>query len=256
MLKEFSKGFQSFLKAPRFILKHKLGWALLVPIFLNIIFLSLGFGIFSSLSNLSSDYLTTYLETALDGFEGSGVVLSFIRGLLWVLFELAFLLLYAYVGGFIVLMILSPLLAYLSEKTEELIDGTTYPFSWPQFLKDIWRGILVALRSLFYELLLTLTIFIVTLIPVVNLVGPALFFLVTSYFYGYSFLDYNLERRRLTSKHSESYVFKHKGMAIGVGAPYALLLIIPVIGPSLAGFAAIFGTVAATITWKEVEKNG
>ena len=255
MLKEFTKGFQNFLKAPRFLLKHKLGWALLVPIFLNIILLSLGIGIFSSLSDLSSDYLSSYLETVLGTFEGAGVILSVVRGVLWLLFELAFLLLYAYVGGFLVLIILSPLLAYLSERTEELIDGTTYPFNWGQFVKDIWRGVLVALRSLFYELILTLSILIITLIPVVNLASPVLFFLVTSYFYGYSFLDYNLERKRLTSKGSESYVFQHKGMAIGVGAPYALLLIIPFIGPSLAGFAAIFGTIAATRTWKAVEQS-
>jgi len=252
MLSEFYIGVKNFLRAPRFIFKHNLAWVLLVPIVLNIILVVLGFGATGRLSEMLTEFVQTSFGDAL--FSGDSYIGSAIEWVFWLLFKLAFLFVYAYVGGFIVLMILSPLLAYISERTEEIEDGTTYPFSWSQFFQDILRGIGVAGRSLFYELLVSFIVLLITFIPGLNLVTPILFFAVTAYFYGYSFMDYNLERRRLSSKSSQTYIFNHKAMTIGVGSPYALLVLLPVIGPSFAGIAAIFGTVAATLTWKEVEK--
>jgi CysZ protein len=254
MLKELVLGIGNFLKAPRFLFKHKLGWALLVPIFLNILFMSLGWGATSELTDLVATPINEYVESLLGSEANKGWILETIEWFFWILLKLAFFLLYAYVGGFLVLILMSPLLAYLSERTEEIIDGTTYPFNFSQFVKDILRGVVVAIRSLVYELLLTIAILVLTFVPGVNLAVPVLLFTVTAYFYGYSFLDYNLERRRLNSKESTSYVLQHKGMAVGVGLPYAVLLIVPVIGPSLAGFSAIFGTIAATVTWKNTER--
>ncbi len=253
MLKELVLGIRNFFKAPKFLLQHKLGWALLVPIFLNILFLLLGWGATSELTDLVATPISEYVESLLGGETNKGWILETIEWFFWILLKLAFFLLYTYIGGFLVLILMSPLLAYLSERTEEIIDGTTYPFVFTQFVKDILRGVVVAIRSLVYELLLTVAILVLTFVPGVNLAVPVLLFTVAAYFYGYSFLDYNLERRRFNSKESTSYVFRHKGMAMGVGLPYAVVLLVPVIGPSLAGFSAIFGTIAATITWKKTE---
>lgn len=252
MLKEFFIGVSSVSKAPRFLWNHGLLWVLIVPVMLNIGLLVFGFSLTGNLSEITYAYVSDFFE--LDS-EDSWFLSGTAQWFLIILFKLVFFLLFAYVGGFIVLMLISPLLAYLSEKTEQIVTGTDYPFVFSRFLKDIGRGVLVAGRNMIYEVLLTLAILLLALIPVVNIVSPVLLFLVSAYYYGFSFLDYNLERRKVGMSESVNYFKKHKLLAIGVAAPFSLLLLIPIIGTSLAGFAAIFSTVGGTLSMIELDNN-
>ena len=73
-------------------------------------------------------------------------------------------------------------------------------------------------------------------------------FLVSSYFYGFAFIDYTNERRRLTISQSVDFIRKNKGMAIGNGFVFALAMLVPFCGTTIAGFIAIISVVAATIS--------
>ena len=66
-------------------------------------------------------------------------------------------------------------------------------------------------------------------------------------FYGFSFIDYTNERRRLSVKQSVAFIRQNKGVAVTNGAVFSLLLMIPFCGYSLAGFGAIISVVAATL---------
>ena len=67
-------------------------------------------------------------------------------------------------------------------------------------------------------------------------------FLVQSYYAGFGNFDYYLERRA-TVKESVRYIRQKRGLVIGNGAGFMLLLLIPVLGLFLA---PVMSTIAAT----------
>jgi len=251
----FSVGFRNYFKAVPFIFNNKLWWVFLIPFLLNIVLYSSGFVLMDYLGDISGGYITDWIQG-----RGESKFLEMLPGILvWLakfLIQALFFILFAFFNGYIILIIMSPLFAWLSERTDQIINGNDYPFKWGQFFSDIWRGILIAARNLFYELGITVLVFITTLIPILNLVtGPlvAVFlFLISSYFYGFSYMDYTSERKRLSVKESILLIRKYKGMAIANGALFSFTLFIPFCGVTLAGFTAVIATVGATLSMNEI----
>lgn len=147
---------------------------------------------------------------------------------------------------YITLILLSPILAFLSEKVEKIVTGNDYPFEWDQFMRDIWRGVLIALRNMVIEYGIAIPCFIITLIfPPLYIVVKPFQWTLGWYFYGFAMLDYANERRRLSVGESVRFVRKHKGVAIGNGWLFAVFMWIPIIGIMLAPITAC---VAATLS--------
>ena len=96
---------------------------------------------------------------------------------------------------------MAPVMAYLSEKTEQILTGKAFPFNLGQFMKDVFRGIVMALRNLVIELFLTACLLLLAFVPVIGISSTFLIFLVESYFLGFSMLDYYYERKRYTIKY-------------------------------------------------------
>jgi CysZ protein len=159
---------------------------------------------------------------------------------------------FAYWGGYITLIALSPLLAYLSERTEEIVSGKKYPFNTAQFIWGIARGIVIALRNLFIETCWMILLFILGFIPVIGWLGAIVLFIISAYFYGFSFLDYTSERRRMKIGESIRFVRKYKWLAVTNGSVFSLFLLIPFCGVLLSGFAAIVAVVAATLAVSKI----
>ncbi|MDA3893747.1 MAG: EI24 domain-containing protein [Salinivirgaceae bacterium] len=247
----FSTGFSSFFKAIPFIFKNKLAWTFLIPLILYIIIYAGGFTYMDHLGDIVSNYITRWLE-----YNGDSNFLQKLPGILsWIakfLIQILFFFIFAYFSGYIILIILSPLFAWLSERTDQIINATNYPFEWKQFAKDIWRGILIALRNLLLELGITILVIVATFIPVLNIISGPLagifLFIASSYFYGFSFMDYTCERKRLKVKESILFVKRNKGMAIANGMLFSISLFIPFLG----GFVAIIATVGATMAMNEI----
>ena len=53
-------------------------------------------------------------------------------------------------------------------------------------------------------------------------------FLIGFFYYGFAFLDYINERRRLDIVESILFVRKNRGLAIAIGSIYSLLILVPV----------------------------
>ena len=247
----FLTGFNSFFKAIPFIFKNKLSWIFFIPLLLYIIIYASGFAFMDYLGNISSPYIDQLFEG-----ESSSEFMQKLPGILiWLvkfLIHVLFFFVFVYFGGFIILIVLSPLFAWLSEQTDQIINNTNYPFSWAQFFNDIWRGILIALRNMFYELGITILVIIATLLPFINIIsGPIaalLLFFVSSYFYGFSFMDYTNERKRIKMKDTVLLMKNYRGMAIANGMLFSFSLFIPLLG----GFVAIVATVGATLAMNEI----
>ncbi|PLX01889.1 MAG: hypothetical protein C0594_12495 [Marinilabiliales bacterium] len=254
--KDFGLGFRSYGKAFKLLFSTRMGFALFVPLVLLIVLIFGGWELRSMLKDYVNDYLmdVTTLDNANTWWkEGLSWML---QAMITIIFGVLFFLIFAYFGGYIVLMILSPVLALLSEKTEELELGTKYPFDIVQLARDIFRGIGIALRNLFLELGIMLLVVIAGYVPVIGWIASAFgwiaMFFVSSYFYGFSFLDYSLERRRLTVKESVKLIRKRKGVAVANGMIFSFVLMLPVIGVILATFFAVVSAVAASISMNEV----
>lgn len=146
---------------------------------------------------------------------------------------------------YILLAVMSPWFAYISEKTERVVSDKDYPFSWKQLMIDAWRGVLISFRNFFYEISINLICFVFGIF--VPLLAPVLFFTnlyAGSYFYGFSMMDYVCERNKMGVKQSVQHIRKNKGVALGIGLGMWLLNYIPVFGLT---YASVNGAVAASL---------
>ena len=95
-----------------------------------------------------------------------------------------------------------------------------------------------------------------SLIPIIGwIIGLVGNFLLSSYFYGFAFMDYSNERHKLSLKKSVLFVRRNKGFASGVGSIFSLCFFVPVIGGILASFLAVICVVNATMGVEEIKEK-
>jgi len=253
----FGLGFKNYFRAFSFIFNHGLAWVFLIPLAISMVLYFSGFTFIEWASGWINDTVDAWLASNPESWI-SKITPSFLSGLIKVLLHLLFFLLFSMYSGYLVLIFLSPLFAWLSEKTDEIETGRKYPFHFSQFLKDIWRGITIALRNMFYQTLIFLLVLIASFLPVISFVtapvGVIILFVVSSYFYGFVYMDYNCERHLFNTRESVNLIRKYKGMAIANGALFFNHLNIPFCGVFLSTFASIVAVVGATLAMNEISE--
>lgn len=251
MLKDIIIAIQSYLEAHRFIVKHRLWKWILIPGFLYSILFCAGIYLFwiSSGQAIDSLFSITGLKKWMYTIEGSWLKFLFIFG--QVILQLVLLLFYFSLFKFLFLIIGSPLFAYLSEKTEAIMEGRDFPFSFAQLLKDISRGIKLALRNALWQTVYTLSILILSFIPFVGWFTPLIALIIECYYLGFAMLDYSCERNKLSTSQSIEFIGKHKGLAVGNGIVFYLMHAIIIAGWILAPSYAV---VAATISFYKTKQ--
>jgi len=147
---------------------------------------------------------------------------------------------------------MSPVLAYLSEKTEAILTKRTYQFEWHIFIKQIFRGIAIALINAMMELMLLVFLYFFTSVPVIGWISPLLIFFVQSYFYGYVMLDYYFERENLGISDSIGKGLNYKQLALVNGSVFYGLLLVPIVGVLIA---PTYSVVAAGIALHKIKQN-
>ena len=253
----FKLGFKGYSRALSFIFKNKLSYFFLFPLLLNILLFILGIQAVDYLSENINDYLLDlfFKENTVSSWW-SRFLNGFIYWTIWIVSKIIFIFIYAIVGGYLTIILLSPVFTFLSEKTAEIITGKKTKFNFIRFFKDIIRAILIALRNLLFQLSYSVLLFLISMIPVfgwiISLLGS---FLISSYFYGFAFMDYANERNKLSIKESVVFVRKNKGFAIGVGGIFSLCFFIPIIGGILASFLAVICVVNATLGVEKISSE-
>jgi CysZ protein len=197
----------------------------------------------------SSNYVVSYISGSLgiDKWvhrQGSDI-LSFLFLMGEMMVRLILIFFYFSLFKYLFLIIGSPVFAYLSERTEAIIEGKDFPFSFVQLLKDMVRGVKLALRNTLWQSVFTISILILSFFPVVGWVTPVIMLFVECYYYGFSMLDYSCERHKLSPSESIEYITRHKGLAIGNGMMFFFMHLIPFAGWVLAPAYAV---VAATLS--------
>lgn len=211
-------GYKNYIKAFGFIKEHKMWRYFLIPLIL--------FGFIF--------YAGHYFEGLKEASESARTLpnVGFFENIwLWIkqMFHALMSFIFLDATKYVVMIILSPLIASLSERTERILTGNKYQFNLKQLIKDVKRGIGIAIRMLIAEYVIVYVLWW----PVWAILGLSdeIFILVQVfvgfYFYGFGFIDYINERLRLTISQSWKFMKKHSGLAIAIGSVFSLLFYIP-----------------------------
>jgi CysZ protein len=252
MLKDIITAIQAYFQANRFIAKHKLWKWIFIPglIYTLLLFFGMYFFWITSGSAIEWMFLKIGIKGWMDKMNDSWLSFLFIFGR--IMLHLVFLLFYFSLFKYIFLIIGSPVFAYLSEKTEAIIEGKDFPFNLKQLLKDIVRGVKLAFRNVLWQTVYTVSILILSFIPVIGWVTPLIGLLIECYYLGFSMIDYSCERNKLSTSQSIAFIGRHKGLAIGNGLVFYLMHFIPILGWVLAPSYAV---IAATLSLYNTKHN-
>lgn len=202
----------------------------------------------------SADNAITYLSQQI-GIEGwlqrqRSEWLSFVFIIVGLLLRLILVFFYFSLFKYLFLIIGSPVFAYISEKTQSILEGRDFPFSFAQLMKDAWRGTKLALRNTLWQTVYVLSLLLLSFVPVVGLISPLIALFVECYYYGFSMIDYSMERNKLSPAASIDFIGRHKGLAIGNGLIFYLMHGVIFIGWVLAPSYAV---VAATLSLHKIK---
>ncbi len=220
-IKHFTVGMKGFWKALKFIKKHRLYWFLPIPASLMLLIYYVG----SRFTDWNTD-LT---------LEKSYEMCSNMNDTIWFLLEMLLSITIGLIlmkfAKYIVVVLLSPLLSIISQIVEKKLTSNVYPFSLQQTLHDIKRGVRIAMRNVMWEYIFFLIIITISAIGWKNASQSPIFYLTFVFgffYYGFSFIDYVNERRRLDIDQSIHFIRQHKGLAIAIGSIYSLFILVPV----------------------------
>ncbi|MEJ7671935.1 MAG: EI24 domain-containing protein [Chitinophagaceae bacterium] len=145
MLKELIIAIQAYFKAHQFIVKNRLWKWIFIPGILYAVLFCAGIYFFWHSSGDVIDYVfsKTGLKALMVKEQDTWLRFIFIFGQL--ILQLILLLFYFSWFKYLFLIIGSPVFAYISERTEAIINGKDYPFDLKQFAKDVIRGIAIAI---------------------------------------------------------------------------------------------------------------
>ena len=230
--KEFGRGVKSYGLAFKMLFTSRFAWFMVFPILAWLLFFLLG----GWLVGWLGDPVEEWIHQGIDSWVGdmawlhnAGRIVAFVFR---VLIRFAYFMLFLSIGGYVVLVVLSPVYSWLSERTETALTGKEYPFRFGRFLREMLRGILIAVRNTFFQLLVTLLLMLMSFIPLIGLLTPLLLFLSSAY---------------LQVRESVSYVNRNIGFVMGIGLPFAAALLLPWGQFLVCGFVSLASVMAATV---------
>jgi len=227
---QISLSVKNTFKAFEVIRTAKLNWVFLTPIVVFLILFVLGF----SLTNTIYEKVIVWIEAGLESWVEAGGFLSTIFSatavLTWIIIKISLFILFAIFSGYITLIVLAPLLTYVSEKIDESVSGKKYPFNLTKFFRDLFRAIYIALRNGMMQALFTILFIFIGFIPGLNIIAIPGIFIISAYYYGFSFIDYSFERSGLTINQGIQEVKRLKFVAFTLGSIFLLMNMIPWIG--------------------------
>lgn len=238
MINEILKGIQDYFSAYRLLNELNLWRYFKIPIVVSFL---LGIAIIAASWGFSDD-IGGYISSVWPfswGKETVTAIGNFIGGLIVFAFGLV-------IFKHALMIIVAPFMSPISEKIERHIygivkkSGTGFRAQTSAFA----RGIQIGVRNAAIEILWIIPFFVFSFIPVIGVVFLALIFIVQAYYAGFGNMDYTLERY-FPYKRSVEYVRAHRGIAIGNGIVFMLILLIPVVGILIV---LPLSAVAATIT--------
>lgn len=248
MIKNILKGIQAYSGTFALISKLKLWKYFAVPIIISLI-TAIIIGLFTyGLSDNMGRFIAKiwFWDWGKETFTSFA---TFIGGLMIIAIGL---ILYKH----IIMALSAPFMSPVSEKIEAHLTGIErHNHRKTTFQEQLWRGIRINVRNLGKELLVTIPILLLNIIPLIgSIASTILMFLVQAYYAGFGNMDYTLERH-FKYKESLQFVRKYRGVAIGNGLVFMLFLFIPVIGVIIVLPLSVTAATLKTVELLEAENR-
>ncbi|MFD2825174.1 EI24 domain-containing protein [Leeuwenhoekiella polynyae] len=154
----------------------------------------------------------------------------------------------------IIMAFSAPFMSPVSEKIEAHFYPGVHQHRDTTNAGQLVRGIKINLRNLAWELLISIPLLLLSLIPVVGIIATALLFLIQAYYAGFGNMDYTLERH-FPYRESVNFVKANRGFAIGNGIVFMLFLLIPVVGIILVLPISVTAASKTTLELLEQQNN-
>ena len=211
----------------------------IIPLLINILLFGLLFyflgGLFSGLIASAMSWLPDWAW------------LQAMDWLFWLLYGAVILLMLAY--GFVIVanLIGAPFYGYLAERCEQHLTGQPVgeDEGWAGIVRDIPRSLWRELQKISYYLPRALGLFILGLIPVVNLVAVVLWFVFNSWMMALQYVDYPADNHKASFPMLKQMLAQRRMSALGFGLPVALGAMVPILNLFVVP-AAVCG---ATALW-------
>ena len=235
MISNLIDGLKAYLEAYRVISMLKLWRFFMIPmlisvvVFLSVVLVSISF------SEVIGLYISSFWSWDF-GKETINTVSMILGGIILISIGL---ILFKH----LVMILSAPFMGPISKKIEDDFIGVTSQVQVSSPLTLMFRSVKISSRNLFRELLFSIPILLLGLIPFIGFFSLIFLFLMQAYFAGFGNMDYTLERHFSYQK-SIQFVKENKGIAIGNGLVFILFLLIPFVGII---FIIPFSVTSATI---------
>lgn len=240
MITDIARGTGYLAKGFLMIKKPGIRRYVMIPLALNI--LLFGGLIYTGYAQFAPfvDWLLSYLPDWL----------GFLSWILWILFTsfAAFFVFFVFTP--IANIIAAPFNAIMSEKIEELLTGQDINSNVPltTIIKD---SILSQLGKLLHIAIWSAALFLIGLIPLINLASPFLWIIFGSWLLTLEYMDYPMGNHDLSFKQQKDQLKQRKGLTLGFGGGVMVLTSIPLVN----FFVMPLATAGATVMWVEQLKS-
>jgi CysZ protein len=236
MIADITRGTQAVARALSLLNKPGVRVYVIVPLMIN--FLLFGALIWYGYSqfNLLVEWLMSFVPAFLE----------FIEWLIWIFFGVLAAITVFFSFTPIANIVAAPFNALMSEKIEIELTGKAVS-SNISFARMAIDAIGSQLRKLVYIMFWALGLFLVTLIPVVNLVAPVLWIVFGSWLLSLEYFDYPMGNHDLVFAEQKKRLGERRGIALGFGGAVMIMTSIPIIN----FFAMPVAVAGATLLWVE-----
>jgi len=236
MITDTATGIQALARALQLLIKPGIRLYVILPLLINLLIFGAliwyGYNQFYPLV----DWLMSYVPGFLD----------FLQWLLWLFFGALAAIIVFFSFTPIANIIAAPFNALMSEKIEIHLTGKSAS-SGIGFARMAVDAIRSQLGKLFYILLWALGLFLVSLIPGINLLAPLLWFVFGAWLLSLEYFDYPMGNHDLNFAEEKQRLAARRGISLGFGGAMMIMTSIPVIN----FFAMPLGVAAATLLWVE-----
>ncbi|WP_277962945.1 sulfate transporter CysZ [Pseudomonas sp. RIT-To-2] len=173
--------------------------------------------------------------------------LSFLSYILWPLFVALVVLMVFFCFTLVANIVSAPFNSFLAEKVEVVVRGKDDfpPFKWSELSREVPRTLNREMRKLGYFLPRTLALFVLSLIPVVNVIAAPLWLLFGVWMMAIQYIDYPADNHKMSWPDMLAWLRQKRWQSLGFGGIVYLVLLIPVVNLLMMP-AAVAG---ATLFW-------
>ncbi|MFQ5760073.1 MAG: sulfate transporter CysZ [Acidiferrobacterales bacterium] len=239
MIVDLVSGPRYLLQGYRLIFRPGLRRFFLIPLLVNAL-------VFAGLVWLFIDQFDTLLDWFLPTVDRWWAQLT--RGLLWFIFAVAASVFMFFTFTLAANLIAAPFNGTLAERVAYVLDKNNMPVPTDvSLLKSVGLSLISELRKLIYLLAMILLPLLVTFIPIINLLAPFLWLMVTSWLLALEYLAYPLENQGMRFSEVRRYAKTRTVLSFSFGAAVLLATIVPLVNLTIMP-AAVAG---ATVMWFE-----